>query len=185
MDVLFLIKPEVQDRCGKTVTQIVYPDRRQKFFRDVRVCTGKEPLEFPLHPPGCVWIAIRGGKEILAVRKGNIPQSGISPRHGAHIIGHNHHTAFLHLGIQNLDFSSIQIHTLLFQRSALVWTQATSIGQPEVDAEKNGPKRILGVLVRINFSENRRKLTVREDVWDKDRAAGCEAVRQNIRRFSH
>ena len=33
-------------------------------------------------------------------------------------------------------------------------TQATGIGQPEIDTEKNGPKRFLGVLVRINFLEN-------------------------------
>lgn len=34
--------------------------------------------------------------------------------------------------------------------------QATGIGQPEIDAEKNRPKRFLGVLVRISFLEKSR-----------------------------
>ena len=157
MDVLLLVKPAVQDRCGKTMANIIYTDRRQKFPGDVPVRVGKEPLGFSLHPPGCVWAAIRGGKEILAVRKGNIPQDSISSCHKAHIIGHHHHTTFLHLCIQDLDFTSIQIHILIFQRSALIRTQATGIGQPEIDAEKNGPKRFLGVLVWIDFLEKRRR----------------------------
>ena len=31
VDVLFLVKPAVQDRCSKTMAQIVYTNRRQKF----------------------------------------------------------------------------------------------------------------------------------------------------------
>lgn len=160
MDVLLLVKPVVQDRCSKTMAQIVYTNRRQKFPGDVPVRAGKEPFEFSLHPPGCIWAAIRGGKEILALWKGNVPQGGISPCHRTHIIGHNHHAAFLHLGIQDLDFASIQIHILFFQRPSLIRTQTAGIGQPEVDAEKNGPKGFLGVLVRINLLEKRGKLTI-------------------------
>src|SRR5699024_11884478 len=76
------------------MTEVIYPDGRKKVFGNSRFCAGKEPFKFPLYLLGGIGAAIRCGEEICAFRKRGVPDAGIRPCKGKHVLRHYDGSAF-------------------------------------------------------------------------------------------
>lgn len=101
------IKPAVQDSRCEPVAEVIYPDDRKKVFWDSWFCAGKESLKFPLYLLGGIGAAIRCGEEICAFRKCGIPDSGIIPCKGKHILRHYDGSAFPPFCFNDPYFSAV------------------------------------------------------------------------------